>query len=199
MSTATGKWVRMAVDFLAPVAFLVTLIITRNFMTATWVLVGASAVALAVGWIAERRLAPMPLFGGILALIFGGLTLYFDDPRFVKMKLTFAEIALGVALLVGIGIGKNPLKALMGDAVSMPDPAWRALTFRYVAFFFAAAVANEIIWRTQTDVVWGFWKVGFFVIALVFSFAQTPFLMKHMEQGGEGKSGGPLEPPDTGM
>jgi intracellular septation protein len=190
---SNARWVRTFVDFVPAVGFLVTLIATRNFLTATWVLVAASALALAVGWFVEKRLAPLPLFTGILALIFGGLTLYFDDPRFVKMKMTFAEVALGLTLVIGVAIGKNPLKALMGDTVVMPDPAWRTLTFRYAAFFFAGAIANEIIWRTQSDVFWGSWKVGFLVLSILFAFAQTPFMMKHMQ--GAKDDAGPPEPP----
>src|SRR5688572_23987403 len=85
MNSNIAKWVRAGVDYAAPIAFVATLLVTKDFQAATWVLVAASAVALLVGWVVERRLAPLPLFGGSMALIFGGLTLYFDDPSFVKM------------------------------------------------------------------------------------------------------------------
>lgn len=190
------KWVRTIVDYLAPLAFLVTLLVTRNFQTATWVLVGASAVALAVGWIAERRLAPIPLLSGVLALVFGSLTLFFHDPKFVKMKMTAVDALLAIFLLAGMAMKKNPLQTLMGDALVLPQAAWRTLTLRYALFFIASAVVNEIVWRTQSDARWAIWRLVALGAALVFSFAQAPFLMKHMEHPEDVKA---PEPPDPGF
>ena len=51
------------------------LLSTKNFQLATWVLVGGSALALLIGWIAERRLAPLPLVAGLAAMVFGGMKL----------------------------------------------------------------------------------------------------------------------------
>ena len=184
------------VDYLAPIAFVGTLLVTRNFQTATWVLVGASALALAVGWITEKRIAPVPLFSGVLALIFGGLTLIFDDPRFIKMKMTIVDTALAGALLAGLAIKKNPLKAMMGEALVLPDFAWRNLTIRYAVFFLACAGVNEAVWRTQSDETWGIWRLVALGAAVLFSFAQAPYLMKHMQQPAEQKA---PEPPDPGF
>ena len=190
------KWVRTIVDYLAPVAFLATLLITRNFQTAAWVLVAASAVALAVGWFTERRLAPIPLLSGVLALVFGGLTLFFHDPRFVKMKMTAVDALLAIFLLAGVAMKKNPLQSLMGDALVLPNAAWRTLTFRYALFFAASAVINEVVWRTRSDARWAIWRLVALGAALAFSFAQAPFLMKHMQEPGEVKT---PEPPDPGF
>src|SRR6201999_1301600 len=110
-------YVRMGVDYVAVIAFLAVVIVLRNFQLATWVLVVASALALLVGWIVERRLAPLPLYSGLMALVFGTLTLVFHDPRFVKMKMTFVDASLAVAMFAGLFMGKNPLKALMGEAL----------------------------------------------------------------------------------
>lgn len=197
MKSKTAQWVRAGVDYAAPIAFVATLLVTRNFQTATWVLVAASAAALLIGWIAERRLAPLPLFGGSMALIFGGLTLYFNDPSFVKMKLTFVEITLGAVLIGGVLMKKNPLKLLMGDSLVLPDAAWRTLTLRYAVFFLACGALNEVIWRTQSDERWAIWRLALLGLAIAFSLTQAPFLMKHMQQKDEDP--GPPTPPDAGF
>lgn len=189
-------WVGPAVDYAAPVAFVAVLLIRHDFQLATWVLVGASALALLVGFIAERRLAPMPLIAGLAALIFGGLTLVFHDSSFVKMKLTFVDTALALALLGGLAMGKNPLKSVLGEALKLPDPAWKNLTVRYAVFFLVCAVANEVVRRTQSDEHWGVFRLVLLGAALVFSLAQTPFLMKHMiTEDGEATP----PPPDAGF
>src|ERR1700744_102546 len=150
------QWVRMGVDYLAVFAFVAVIVAThgKGFQLATWVLVVTSAIALAVGWAVERRLAPLPLYSGLMALVFGTLTLVFHDPRFVKMKMTFVDASLAVAMFAGLFLGKNPLKALMGEALVLPDQAWKTLTLRYGLFFAGCAVANEIVWRTQSAARW---------------------------------------------
>jgi intracellular septation protein len=154
---------------------------TRDFTGATWWLVGGSALALLVGIVAERRVAPMPLIAGAFALVFGGLTLFFHDPRFVKVKPTVTNLCFAVALLGGLAMGKNPLKALLGEALPLPDEAWRKLTVRYSLFFLAMAGLNEWVWRTQSDAHWVLFRMpGLWILALLFSFTQVPLMMKYL-------------------
>ena len=190
------KWVHYVIDYGGLAAWLATLVITRNAVTSSWVIVGASILALAIGLVVERRLAPMPLVTAVLGLIFGGLTLFFHDERFIKVKPTILYSAFGLFLMTGHLRGKNPLKALMGDAFHLPDPVVRTLTLRYALFFFALAVANEAVWRTQSTVVWGFFKFpGVAVLIFLFALSQAPLMMKHMPE--EETAGGAKPPPDT--
>jgi intracellular septation protein len=154
---------------------------TRDFTGATWWLVGGSALALVVGLIAERRIAPMPLIAGAFALVFGGLTLFFHDSRFVKIKPTVTNLCFAAALVGGLAMGKNPLKALLGEALPLPDEAWRKLTVRYAVFFLAMAGLNEWVWRTQSDAHWVLFRMpGLWILALLFSFTQVPLMMKYL-------------------
>lgn len=156
----------------------------RDLTAATWWLVGGSLVALAVGLVAERRLAPMPLIAGAFALVFGGLTLALHDPRFVKIKPTAVNLVFGVALLGGLALNRNPLKWLLGEALTLPDEAWRTLTFRYAIYFLGMAALNEIVWRTQPDAVWVLFRVpGLWICVVLFSISQTPLMMRYMKTG----------------
>jgi intracellular septation protein len=195
--SGAATWIRVAVDYAAPIAFVAFLLITHDFAKATWVLVGASAVALAVGYAVERRLAPLPLFAGLAALVFGSLTLIFHDKSFVKMKLTFVDGALAAVMFAGVILKKNPLKSVMGDAVKLNDDAWRILTIRYGVFFLVCAAANEYVWRTQSDERWGIFRLVLLGAALLFSAAQTPFFMKHMQLAEDAAPA--AEPPDPGF
>ncbi len=198
MAGSNTRWVRTAVDYGAPIAFAVTFFgFGRDMLLATGVLVAASLLALAVGWLVERRIAPLPLIAGIFAVVFGGLTLIFDDPTFVKMKLSFQNAAFAAALLGGVALGKNPLKLLLGDSLRMNDSAWRTLTIRYGLYFVAIAAANELVWRTQTDDVWVGFRIAVLPLAIIFSLTQVPFMMKHLQQP-EDQATAP-EPPDPGV
>ena len=158
-----------------------TLVITRSAITSSWVIVGASVLALLIGLVVERRIAPMPLVTAVLGLIFGGLTLFFHDERFIKVKPTILYALFGLFLITGALRGKNPLKVLMGDAFHLPDPVVRTLTLRYALFFFALAIANEVVWRTQSTIFWGFFKFpGVPIIIFLFAMTQAPLMMKHM-------------------
>jgi intracellular septation protein len=182
LSKKTKALIRSGVDYAGPLAFLVGYLITRDMLSATWALVGASAIALAVGYGVERRIAPMPLFAGLAALVFGGLTLYFDDPRFVKIKPTVINTVLGLTMLGGLALKRNPLKALMGEALKLSDAAWRTLSFRYGLFFLCVAVLNEVVWRTQPESTWVWFRMpGLQILSLVFSQIQLPLMMKHIE------------------
>jgi intracellular septation protein len=170
---------RMVIDYSGAASFVIGYFVTKDFQKATWVLVIVSALALALGFAAERRVAPLPLIYGGAALVFGALTLVFHDPRFVKMKTTFVDLSLGVAMLVGLSMGKSPIKMLMGESLKMSDDGWKTLTLRFGIFFICLAILNEIVWRTQPDRIWVLFRMpGLLIIAFLFSFTQVPMMMK---------------------
>jgi intracellular septation protein len=181
-TSAAHKTVRAVVDYGGLAVFAVGFLITRDLIAATWWLVAGSAVTLAIGFAVERRVAPMPLLAGGAALLFGALTLIFNDVAFIKAKPTIVNLTFAVLLLGGVFLGRNPLKVLLGESLRLPDAAWRTLTFRYSAFFVAMALLNLFVWRTQPDAVWvAFRFPGLLLLALAFSLTQIPFMMKHMK------------------
>ncbi len=188
LSPSARKWVRGIVDYGGVVAFFLGFFYFKStgvpqqqaLMQATWVLVPASAVALAIGFVFERRIAPLPLISGLFALVFGGLTLIFHDVRFIKMKPTVTNASFGIALLVSLLVKKNALKLVMGEAIRMPEDGWRKLAINYVIFFFAVAIVNEVVWRTQPDDIWVLFRFpGIQIITLLFTFSQVPLIMKY--------------------
>jgi intracellular septation protein len=183
MSDNARRWVGYFVDYSALVIFMAAFFLTgRDIARATWFLVAGSAVALAVGFAVERRLAPIPALAGGAALVFGGLSLFFHDPRVLKVKPTVMNSLFGIGLLVGQAMGKNPLKLFLGDSFEMPPAVWRRLTLNYVGLFFGLAVLNEVIWRTQTDSTWVLFRFpGMMILTLIFSLAHGPLLMKHLK------------------
>jgi intracellular septation protein len=192
----SNGWVRTVVDYGATIAFGIGYFITRDFQKATWVLVAASVAALAIGFAVERRLALLPLFYGAMALLFGVLGLVFHSDVFVKVKVTVINLALAVFLFGGVLTGRAPLKMMMGEALHMPDPAWRTLTLRYGAYFALVALANEVVRNTQPTDTWVKFRLGLLPLALVFIISQAPFIMKHMAKDDDVAA---AEPPDAGF
>lgn len=184
-------WVRYFVDYAALAAFLAAYLVTRDIQKATWGLVVGSVIAIVVGLAVERRIAPLPLFVGGAGLVFGGASLFFHDPRILKVKPTIVNTAIGLLLLGGLAMRKHPLKLVLGEAFQMPDATWRRLTLNYAAFFLGLAALNEVVWRTQSDGTWVLFRFpGMMVLTMVFSVAHAPLLMKYVRAEG-------LPPPPT--
>ena len=181
LSPNARKWIRAIVDYGGLVAWMAAYFLGgRNLVNATWALVGGSFLGLALGLIFERRIAPVPLIAGAAGLVFGGLTLFFHDARFLKIKPTIMNLVYGVLLLGGLALKKTPLKLLLGEAFPLTDAGWRTLTLRYGLFFIALAGLNEFVWRTQPDATWVLFRFpGLMILTVLFSMSQAPVMMKH--------------------
>lgn len=191
MTKRTRAWVRNFVDYSALAVFLVAyFLMGRNITTATWALVIGSGVALLVGLIIERRIAPLPAIAGGAALVFGGASLFFHDPRILKMKPTVMNGLFAAGLIGGLALGKNPLRLMLGESLDMPPNNWRQLTINFALLFLGLAVLNEIVWRTQPETIWVIYRFpGMMILTFVFSIAHAFLLMKHVK---------PDEPPPNG-
>lgn len=194
---------RQLVDFGGLLAFGLAFLVFRlrglegdaALVNATWFLVAGSAVGVAVGLIVEKRLALLPLLVGGFALVFGLLTLLTGDGLWVKLKVTILNASLAVALIGGLAMGKQPLRALLGTVIPINDRAWRTLTFRYGLFFAAVALTNELI-RSEALVAWGAGQLGrgdidpadvwvsfrgvLWIASSVFGLSQIPLIMRNL-------------------
>jgi intracellular septation protein len=159
----------------------------------TGIFMAATAVALIVSWVLTKKIAKFPLFSAIFVGIFGGLTIYLHDDTFIKVKVTLINLFFGVTLLGGLYFGKTFLKTVMGEAVNLPQEAWRTLTLRWGVFFMIIAGLNELIWRNVSTDMWINFKVfGMLGLTLVFALANAPFMAKHMI---EEDTSSPQKPP----
>ena len=141
----------------------------------------ATIIALATVWFLEKRVPLVPLLGGILITLFGGLTIYFNNPIFIYVKPTIINILFGLALLFGKYFTSEPiLKKILGNAFNLTEEGWKILTNRWMYFFFLLALLNEIVWRTQSEEFWVNFKVwGLLPITFVFTAFQISLINKY--------------------
>lgn len=173
------KWL---VD-LGPVLIFVGAYSFGGLLFATAVFMAATAVALAVSWAMEKRLAPMPIVTGVVVGVFGGLTLWLQDATFIKMKPTIVNLLFAAVIFAGLAIGRNPLKTLFDNVFSMPDEAWKTLAVRWGVFFVLLAFLNELVWRNASEAFWVQFKLfGLVPLTILFSASQAPFIMKHLPE-----------------
>ena len=105
----------------------------------------AATIAIIVSLIFEKTVSPMLLFSTILILIFGSLTIYFNDPFFIKFKVTLVNLIFSLILLIGVYFKKPLLKNLMGSSIQLTDDGWMGLSKRWAYFLLFLAICNEIV------------------------------------------------------
>mgnify|MGYP000859655327 FL=1 len=141
----------------------------------------ATLLALTIVWLIEKKIPMVPLIGGILITLFGGLTIYFNNPVFLYIKPTIINILFALALLLGKYFTDEPLlKKMMGKSIFLTDEGWNLLSKRWILFFFVLALVNELVWRTQSEEFWVNFKVwGMLPITFIFTAFQIPLINKH--------------------
>jgi len=151
-----------------------------GIFTATATFMVAVLAALAASFVLTRHLPIMPVVTAIIVVVFGGLTLVLHDAVFIKIKPTILYVLFGGTLLGGLAFGKSFLGVLFDSLFHLTEEGWRKLTFRWAIFFFALAVANEIVWRNTSTNVWVDFKVfGVMPLTFLFGALQYPLLQKY--------------------
>ena len=153
-----------------------------GIFVATAVFIPAILIALAAGWYIERKLAPMAIVTALIVVVFGGLTLYFKNDTFLKMKPTVIYLMFASALIGGLLFNRLFIKYALSFEFELPEATWRSLTWRWGLFFVGLAALNEIVWRNFSTANWVIFKV-WIILPLIFLFgaAQAPLLLKHMK------------------
>ena len=140
-----------------------------------------------------HKLPIMPLVSGVVVLVFGSLTLYLRDDTFIKLKPTLVYLIFAGMLGAGFLFKKPLLELLLGSAFALSEEGWRKLTWRWILFFVAMAVVNEIVWRNFSTDVWVSFKAfGFLPITFLFALAQMPLIQRYSEP----QAGRPGQVPD---
>jgi intracellular septation protein len=146
----------------------------------TGAFMAAMIVALAASYALTRRLPLMALISTAVVVVFGGLTLLLHDALFIKLKPTIIYVLFGAILLGGLAAGKPLLAVVFDQMFHLTEEGWRKLTLRWALFFFALAIANEIVWRTQSTDFWVAFKVfGVMPLTFVFAALQYPLLTRY--------------------
>ena len=153
----------------------------NNLAVAIPPLIIATVIAVIIMYFIEKKIPYVPLIGGIVISVFGGLTLYFDNPIFLYMKPTIVNIIFaGILIVSKIFFDKNFLKFFLQTAFQLSEIGWNKLNFRWAYFFIFLAILNELVWRTQPEATWVNFKVwGMLPITFIFTALQLPLINKH--------------------
>tara|TARA_Y100001970_G_scaffold287446_1_gene412123 strand:+ start:3838 stop:4374 length:537 start_codon:yes stop_codon:yes gene_type:complete len=171
--------IKLLVD-IGPLAVFFIFYTKNGLQQAILPLMIATVIAVLFSYIMEKKIPVMPTVGAAIILVFGGLTIYFDNEVFFKMKPTIINILFALILYCGEILKKPLLKYILGTALKLQEAGWEKLTKRWIGFFIALAILNEIIWRTQSTDIWVNFKVfGILPITFAFTLSQFSLIKKY--------------------
>lgn len=153
----------------------------NNLSIAIPPLIIATIISVATVYFIEKKIPYVPLIGGVIISLFGGLTLYFNNPVFLYIKPTIINIIFATVLIIGkIFFNKNFLKFFFKTAFQLDESGWDKLNYRWAFFFIFLALLNEFVWRTQSEIIWVNFKVwGILPLTFIFTALQLPMINKH--------------------
>ena len=152
--------------------FLVGGVEYSGFIAVTAAFVPLLALSTYILYRLTGKLARMQIVTLVLVVVFGGLTIWFNDERFFKMKPTMIYLLFGGVLGFGLLRGTSYLRFAMEELMPLQDEGWMKLTRRITLFFFALAAANEFVWRTMSTDAWVNFKTFGLPVA-IFAFFMT--------------------------
>lgn len=153
-----------------------------NIFVATGVLMVAVIIAFIITWVMARRIALFPVITLGFILIFGGLTLLFDDETFIKLEVTISYGLTGLFLLGGLAFGRSLLQLVFGGIVELADAGWRIVTWRMGVFLVAVAGLNEVVWRSVSTDNWVWFRgLGILGLSVLFLISQVPTVMRYIK------------------
>ncbi|MCJ8332859.1 MAG: septation protein IspZ [Epibacterium sp.] len=157
-----------------------------GFIVVTAAFVPLMVASTLVLWRLTGVLSKMQVLTLVMIVLFGGLSVWFNDERFFKMKPTMIYVMFGSILGFGLLRGESYLRVIMEDMMPLQPEGWMILTRRICIFFFALAAVNEAIWRTQTTETWVYFKTfGLTAAMFVFFMAQSKLFTTYGDKNDE--------------
>ena len=172
------KWVKPLLEFGPIIAFFIAYTRMKDhtysiggtdyqgFIVVTLFFIPLLLFSTGVLWALTRKISPMQIITAILVTVFGGLTVWFNDEQFIKMKPSIIYLLFGGILGFGLLRGQSYLRMIMQDMIPLKEEGWIVLTRRFAVFFFSLALLNEIIWRFFSTEMWVYFKTFGLTIAL---------------------------------
>ena len=154
-----------------------------NLFIATGAFMVAVVAAMVASYVVTRHVPVMAIVTAVVVIVFGALTLILHDETFIKMKPTIVYTLFAATLGGGLLFGRSFIAIMFDQMFNLTHHGWRILTLRWALWFFAMAVLNEIIWRTQTTDFWVAFKVfGMVPLTMLFAVTQMPLVKRyHLE------------------
>ncbi|HEX6735408.1 MAG TPA: septation protein A [Azonexus sp.] len=119
-----------------------------------------------------------------LVVVFGGMTLVFQNEAFIKWKPTILYwVFAGSMAFAALVMKKNAIRSMLGEQMTLPEAVWSRLNLAWIGFFLAMGVLNLLVaFNFSTDTWVNFKLFGGMGLMLLFVLAQGMLLSKYLEE-----------------
>ena len=119
-----------------------------------------------------------------LVVVFGGLNLAFQKGAFMKWKPTILYwVFAGSMAFSALVLKKNPIKAMLGEQMTLPEAVWGKVNLSWIGFFLVMGALNLIVaFNFPTDTWVNFKLFGGMGLMLIFVLGQGMLLSKYVEE-----------------
>lgn len=171
---------KLLFEVLAPIAFFIAYKLADIYVAAA-VAMGIAVAQISGLVIARKKVSPLLWTAAAFTVVFGAATILLKDEFYIKAKWTLFYGVAGLLLLLFVLRGKNPMRALLGNELELPDIAWRQLSLSWGWFFVLMAVLNTYFAATLSLDAWVKVKVfGGMAMTVLFVIFQTFLLARHL-------------------
>ena len=165
---------------------------------ATVVAIVASVAQVSWFWIQHKRFETTQVVTLAVILVFGGLTLIFQDDTFVKWKPSIVNwIFATIILATQFFAKKTAIERLLGKQLSLPATVWQKVNLSWGLFFLVLGLLNvyvafyyglDMSYEERTDMWVNFKVFGMLGLTFLFVIVQMLFIAKYIEEKPEEKT-----------
>lgn len=154
-----------------------------GFIVVTALFVPLLLLSMGILWKLTGKLSRMQVLTAFMVIFFGGLTVYFNDEKFFKIKTTIVYGMFATILGIGLLLKRSWLEYVLDDFLPLKPEGWMILTKRLAAMFATLAVANELVWRLMSTDAWvKIETFGFPAALFVFFMSQAGMLQRYSDE-----------------
>ncbi len=174
---------KMIADFLGILLFFGAYLLTNDIFVATAIAIPFTILQVGFYHFRGMHIDRMQWVSLVLMIVFGGAALISHNKWFMIWKFTILDTILGLGLIIGQFMGKNGIRALLGEQVTLPDAVWGKLCHAWGIFFIALAALNLVIAFNFSEKIWINFKLfGTLGLTIAFAVAQSVVLSRYVQE-----------------
>jgi intracellular septation protein len=153
-----------------------------GIFAATAVAIAATVAQIGWVWFRHRKVDTMLWVSFVIVTVFGGATLFFQNPTFIKWKPTMLYwFFAGSLIFAPLVLKKNLIRNLLEAQMKLPEAMWGKVNLAWAGFFAAMGVINLLVAYNFSEDTWVNFKLfGGMGLMLVFVLAQGMLLSRYI-------------------
>lgn len=122
---------------------------------ATAILMVSTYIQIILLYIFKKKIEKILIFTAIILTIFGGMSLFFQNPVFIMWKPSIIYWAFGLIILIANKFyNKNLIEMSLGSQVKLKNEYWKNLSYSTALFFIFLGFLNIYIAQNYTEDTW---------------------------------------------